>query len=524
MKRKIFKPIQIVVLLIATLFTTNSCSDVMNNPLKDKETGEDLTLLLLDLNFFDTKLILRFEDFDTGDLLVGQAITTSIVGLEADRFVTVFGEKKDEHTTSSGILELYLDPAYKFTETPIELEVLSFSNPLWLSQPTSIEISEAGEVTVIVKMIDWSKSAPVLKSAMAGVTISVNQQGGTVKEKNLNDAAGGNGYINLIEYFNVALGDPNAAMRSQYKYMYDLYLDLYNQYGNQSLLIMANIWLNKLNALPAPPTTPDVKLTATGISLDENTVEYWGFANNKGKEVTLKVGEKIHTTYKRNNLSKCPSGLTIKVNAPELTAGDLTSSSSFNYTITFSDGNTKSGAVSGSFKNLSENGSKIEPLYYPTGSRVTVTLTGNSQYEFETPIQSNLDPCGVVTFVAKKKINLVQYNFSVTYSCAVAGLTYTGSGLFKNISKGTQPELFSLSTGGFSLRMVKGDTYELTVLIDNEPYSMNVETNNIKGSLEGKSFDGNTIKSVIVTGNDADGYIVTIDVGLTDEICGKITG
>ncbi len=525
MKRYLNKTMKMLAVLVATLFFTVGCSDLFNNPLQDKETGEDLTLLLLDLNFFDTKLILKFEDFDTGDLLVGESISTIMVGAEADQFVTVFGEKKNEHTTSSGILELYLDPAYTFTDTPIELEIMAFSDPLRTSSPTSIEINEAGEQIVIVRMIDWSKSASVLKSAMTNVTIDVDQEGGTVREKNLEEASGANGYINLVEYFYIAPNDRYASSRAAYKNAYDSWMISYHRTGWQSFLDAAYTWLTLLNALPAPPATPDVILTATSISLDENTLEYWGFSNDIGKEITLKVGEKNHTTYKRSSISKCDNGLTIKVNAPDLPNGDKTSNSSFKYKITFSDNSTLNGQIGGSFDNLSTTGRKISPIYYPTAdSKVSITLTENSQYTLEQATQNLDSPCGEVTFIAKKKPNLVDYKFLVTYSCDIAGLAYSGIGLFKNLSKGTQPEIFSLSTGGFSLKFEKGDRYEITVIIDNVPYSMTIDTNNIQGSLEGQSIDGNRIRKVTVNGSDDVGYNVKIDVVLTGDLCQKISG
>ena len=337
--------------------------------------------------------------------------------------------------------------------------------------------------------------------------------------------------IPFLKQYYYRNSDPYSGRRATYKRLYDIYMGYYEKFKsiNESranfYLSIAQSWQDKLNALPAPPSFPDVNLTATSISLDEKTLEYWGFDNNRGKQITLKGGETAFTTYKQNGLSKCTSGLTIKVTSPDVSSDDKTSSSSFNYTINYSDGTATTGAISGSFHNLKTTGNKVEPINYPTNNpQVTVTLQENSQFTFEQASQTLSSPCGEVTFVAKKKQNLVNYNFVITYTCSVAGLSYSGTGLFQNTTKGTEKETFSLSAGGFSLNLIRGDQYQLSVIIDNDAYSLNIDTNDIYGSLLDQSLDGNRVVAVSVTGNDASGYKVQIIVRITDELCNKING
>lgn len=530
MKERIYKPI-LMSLLVGILFLTSGCKDLLNNPLKDKETGEDVTLLLLDLNFFDTKITFKFEDFDTGDLLVGTDITAFLAGLESDQFVSVFGEKKEEYKTSSGILELYLDPAYTFTDSAIQLDIVAFADPAYISEPTSFEISGPGEKTIVVRMVNWDDAEEELKSALAAtITVVKDNTAARISEKLINktDASG---YTTLKQYY-YRNSDPYAGRRATYKILFDKYMELYNKWKDKyptkanKYREKAQKYQDKSNELPAPPVFPDVKLTATSISLDEKTLEYWGFDNNKGKQTTIKGGETAYTAYKQNGLEKCKTGLTIKVTSPDVTSADLTASTSFDYTIDFSDGTQKTGSISGSFKDLAEKGNKIEPIYYLKDSKITVTLKENSQFKFDAPSQSNLDPCGEVTFVAKKKPNLVSYNFNVTYTCPnlPVGLSYSGTGLLSNADSKKQPqnEVFSLTTGGFSCALTKGDSYSVSVLIENVGYSFSINTNDIKGSLSGQSIDGNTVSNVDVSGSDASGYTVNITVSLTDKVCGKI--
>ena len=64
MKKKLNIQANIVSLLISTilLMSASSCEDLFNDPLKDKDTGEDITVLLLDRNFINTKLKIWFVD------------------------------------------------------------------------------------------------------------------------------------------------------------------------------------------------------------------------------------------------------------------------------------------------------------------------------------------------------------------------------------------------------------------------------------------------------------------------------
>lgn len=526
MKRKIVNLFQILA-IAAMAFTSNSCSDLLNDPLKDKETGEDVSLLLVDLNFFDTKVTFKFEDFDTGDLLVGQDITAILAGENAEQFVSVFGEKKEEYTTSSGILELYLDPAYTFTGTPIQLDVFAYSEPDYLSEPTSFEISEAGERTIVVKMIDWSKSENALKSALAA-TITVVQDNTTIRiSEKLINKTDAYGYTTLKQYYYRNISDPNRSKRNALQKLYDFYVQRYNDNltKNPTLanlyLAKANATKAKIDALSAPPVGPDVKLTATSISIDEKTLDYWGFDNNKGKVVTLKAGETTHTAYKQNNLGKCASGLTVKISCPDLDAGDNTSSADFKYKIEFSDGTELNGEIGGTFSDLSTKGAKIEPIYYPANSKITLTLEENPQYTFDTPSQTNLDPCGVATFVAKKKTGFTTFKFSTSYSClsSSVALKYTGKGYVKNKTKNTGEEFFDLVAGQFTLNLIKGDQYELTVIIDSKAYSMNLDTNNILGATVS---DSNISSFSILPGSEGENsYKVDFKLN-NDDLCSKL--
>ena len=60
--KNILKSVKVIAIILAALFVNNSCSNLFDNPLKDKDTDEEITLILLDLNFFDTKLNFYFVE------------------------------------------------------------------------------------------------------------------------------------------------------------------------------------------------------------------------------------------------------------------------------------------------------------------------------------------------------------------------------------------------------------------------------------------------------------------------------
>mgnify|MGYP001765641619 CR=1 FL=1 len=63
--------IRILILISVVLFT--ACEDYFVNPLKDKETGEDINLLIIDLNFFKTRMTYHLKDAKTGETIQADA-------------------------------------------------------------------------------------------------------------------------------------------------------------------------------------------------------------------------------------------------------------------------------------------------------------------------------------------------------------------------------------------------------------------------------------------------------------------
>lgn len=92
------------ILLIALL---SGCAEYLDNPLKDKETGDDINLLLIDFNFFNTRLSVKLLDVSNGSL-IDKAATVRFTGDNGNDIVTFTGENARSSMLPTGSLKLPL--------------------------------------------------------------------------------------------------------------------------------------------------------------------------------------------------------------------------------------------------------------------------------------------------------------------------------------------------------------------------------------------------------------------------------
>ena len=110
-----------IVLTIAILF--QACDDYFTNPLKDKDTGEDINLLIVDFNFFKTRMTYKITDAKTGEIINSEA-KIKFTGKNANDIVNYAGEKNQEYKSSVGQLELTTDPNVAISaNSPFEFAV-----------------------------------------------------------------------------------------------------------------------------------------------------------------------------------------------------------------------------------------------------------------------------------------------------------------------------------------------------------------------------------------------------------------
>jgi len=99
------------------------CEEYFNDPLIDKQTGEDVNPLIVDFNFFSTSMTYKLLDEKDGNLIQREA-KIYFTGSGSTNIVTFSGEKKDEFYTTEGLLELTVDPnIYISEDKPLEFAV-----------------------------------------------------------------------------------------------------------------------------------------------------------------------------------------------------------------------------------------------------------------------------------------------------------------------------------------------------------------------------------------------------------------
>ena len=109
--------------LMLSAFILASCEDTFRNPMKDKETGEDINLLIVDFNFFKTHLTVNLLDAATQNRISVPG-TIAFSGRNGNDIVNYSGNRKVSYQLTEGQLELTVDPNVKpSTAEPFEFSV-----------------------------------------------------------------------------------------------------------------------------------------------------------------------------------------------------------------------------------------------------------------------------------------------------------------------------------------------------------------------------------------------------------------
>ncbi len=129
----------VMVLLLALL---TSCEGMLKDPMKDKETGDNIHLLIVDFNFFKTHITVNLFDATSGNRIELPAILT-FAGKNGSDIVTYSGSKKQQHEILRGQLELTVDPGIKASESvPLSFSVTAVAEGYNTMAKTETFLSE----------------------------------------------------------------------------------------------------------------------------------------------------------------------------------------------------------------------------------------------------------------------------------------------------------------------------------------------------------------------------------------------
>lgn len=133
--------------LAIIIFSIAGCSDYFKNPLVDKETGEDINLLVLDFNFFTTRMTYKLIDATTGAIINKDALIM-FSGKNANDIVSFGGDKNENYQTTEGRLELTIDPNIPISSSsPFEFAV-NVDIEGYNSLAKGIQINSEGNKTI----------------------------------------------------------------------------------------------------------------------------------------------------------------------------------------------------------------------------------------------------------------------------------------------------------------------------------------------------------------------------------------
>jgi len=431
MKRKVFNQIKVFALLVLTLFVTNSCNDLLNNPMKDKETGEDLTLLLLDFNFFETKFTFHFVD-SMGEYITDKNISVYLLGDDAANIVDYNGKKNDVYTPSKGRLGLAYDPNVRVTESdPVEFTVfVDVEDQSYEAIPVEVYFSEEGNYDVEVELFKTEE----LKSAVLSPgtePFNVNFNNTLIKKNNdpVWKALSGVRYANGKSYYSVfrATLPPVGKLTST---NFTLNESLYKNWGLEGYYFISG-----------DRKTKEFKLTNKEIEVKANTVSF-----------------KAYSATELKNVLRCTKGIFVNVHEKF----NQTGTGNFKYKLLNGTDVVKTGRISFPSLPFTVN---IGAFNYPaSATSLKFKLEGDNQYTIETSEVNMTNFCGdTVKFVAKSKTGLVPYKIVISITCPgnVIGITPSMGGKFRVTGSQDPWTYFEFVQGTCTLLLNPGATYSV---------------------------------------------------------------
>jgi hypothetical protein len=431
MKNKIIARILSLTGTIVIVGCLVGCSDMFVDPTKDKDSGESISLLVLDPNFIKNKIAVRFVDMNTNQPINTEQITVNFYGDDAANLVTFAGDKKQEFKTKSSIIEVGYDPNITVDATnPIELTVVAESEN-YISAPQFISYTTGGIKNLIVKMVGLG--------SFKTTTIDPYSEPFDISFLTVLHSA------DLLARRDIHTLPTGTAFEYQYLYRANKEgrllcnnvkdVSLYPDYGAYYIDGTAN-------SRAVPPAVP-------------------------ARDVSLSKYSNVYSTILRSGQAKCSEGLTIRVSRPEGGEG----SGVYSYRLTLSDGKVLDGRITVAFPS-SDN--LIEPIYYPSSNpAVKVELFGDAQFDMSGAV--NLaSPCGqIASFTASVKSNLQTFKFITQYSCPdlIVSMGLSISGEFRKDGDTGDWTGFSFVEGVCMVQLEPGANYDFQVNLDGENYT-----------------------------------------------------
>ncbi|HKJ41674.1 MAG TPA: hypothetical protein VKA27_06235, partial [Sunxiuqinia sp.] len=388
MKNKILLTLKVATILLGTLVLSNSCSDMFSDPMKDKETGKDLKLLLVDLNFFDTKFNFTFVDADTGNLIDDRTIGVFFAGDGANNLVDYNGNKAPSYSVSDGRLALALDPNITVSQdNPVDFKVyVGVQDGSYAGYPVEVSYTSKGEYDIVVQLFKTGKQAKRAVMNPGAEPFDVKFNGSLIQKSGdpVWDYTGNVTTMNGKTYYSVYTAW--SGVTSQGTLSVDNFTadeSLYSNWGLEGIYVLSDGLSNEF------------ELTNDDVTLPANTVV-----------------AQVFSATQRNDVNKCADGINVEVSGKD----NLTGTAKFNYKLLVDGEVVKTGKIGvASMPSTVSTGA----FYYPgDATSATLVIDDDPQFTIEPHETTLSDICGgTVRVTATPKSGLAPYKIITTFVC-----------------------------------------------------------------------------------------------------------
>jgi len=467
--------------IFITLFTlilfNTGCKDLFTNPFNDKETGEKITFLMLDMNVFETKLTFHIKDKSNGNYVTGTEVQLFLSGEDSDKVVNYEGKKNTTFTTSSGRVELALDPQFEFSESnPFNCTVnVGLEDQSGFAFPSEVTITQIGQYDFTIELFT------------------------NLGFKSLQNP--GNEPFDIL--FN------NALIGNEWNYN----SLIYQQNGKTYYGIMSPLSKSVTGTLSAD------HFTGSSVLINNWGIEgfIWGKeAFQLSRSIQLNYSGSNSTWYpvtQSNNMVQCLSGINFNLNESNGRNG----TGNIDYSLWINNEEINKGMIVFSQLPLKIN---TGAFYYPSAlNSIVVKFKGDAQYNIE-PAETNLNNfCGSeFALTAKPKEGLKLYQISVAAFCpgSLFGAAPSMGGEFKRKEINEAWTQFKFNGGTCNLWLAPNQTYTVKGYFNEETATIEVPTDLTKIEEAKRNIleDMPQIKSVEIAVNE-NGDDIHINISLT---------
>lgn len=442
------------------IFFISSCDNMFENPLKDKDTGENISLLLIDPYVFDTKLTLHFVDDNTGLYVDGNDIIFAFTGNDAQYIVDAGGDHRAYSLTKTGKAEIFIDPNREPSRSsPLQLTLLcDNTEDAYDTYPINLSFNSTGEHNVIVRMIDLNNNetsyAPFELRYNDTIINDENPDWDILNKKVIQN---GKSYYRIYK-----INDPLSGILSLTPPEQS-----FESWGIEGYLVNIN------------EEYSIIELSNKAAELPENILQL-----------------KAYMATTNNNYIECKNGINVEI----INENKLSGTASFYYQILSGEELIKEGFLSAiQMPQTINTGS----FYYPAdNSGLTFKVFGDKQYNINKNNYSlSNNTCNETIYVAlSPKTELNPYNVAISFYCpgSFLGIAPTANGTYSEEGVDNVNNNFSFTEGVATLYLKHDKTYNIEASITGQNMSFDFPTNpkDIKEVIDNASYKNDEIDYV----------------------------